>query len=217
MRVVLLGGPGSGKGTQAKLIEKRRGGRQLSTGDILRSAIEKGTDLGYAARQYMDAGQLVPDEVVLDLIREVFRSEAYRGGFILDGFPRTIAQAEGLDHLLGEMELALDEVISIEVPDEAIINRLGKRRTCEGCGELFNLDTRPPKAPDTCDRCGGALVQREDDRPETVRRRLEVYHRETEPLKAYYAERNLLRAVNGDRDVERVYEDVVTGWDSLSS
>ncbi len=217
MRLVLLGAPGAGKGTQAKLIEKQWGVRQLSTGDILRSAVEKETELGQTARRYMDTGRLLPDEVMLDLIREVLGSLEYGGGFILDGFPRTITQAEGLDRLLGEMGLALDEVLSIEVPDEAIVNRLGKRRTCEDCGELFNLDTRPPKQPGVCDRCGGRLSRREDDGPETVGRRLEVYHRETEPLKAYYAERGLLRAVNGDRDVERIYGEIVGGWDSRPS
>jgi adenylate kinase len=209
MRLILLGAPGAGKGTQAKLIEARAGIRQLSTGDILRSAVERGTELGETAREYMETGRLVPDEVMLDLIREMLGSEEYRNGFVLDGFPRTIAQADGLDRLVGELGLTLDAVLSIEVPDSSIVQRLGNRRSCEGCGELFNLDTRPPKDLGVCDHCGGTLIQREDDKPETVRQRLEVYHRQTEPLKAYYAERGLLRTVDGDRDVEAVYSDLV--------
>jgi adenylate kinase len=208
MRVVLLGGPGAGKGTQAKLIEARQGIRQLSTGDLLRSAVDAETELGKTARQYMDGGQLVPDEVVLGLIREVLGKDEYRDGFVLDGFPRTIAQAEGLDGLLGELELTLDAVFSIEVPDEVIVRRLGNRRNCDRCGDLFNLDTRPPKVSGLCDRCGAALGQRDDDKPETVSRRLEVYHRQTEPLKAYYAERGLLHTVDGNRDVEAIYADL---------
>lgn len=210
--MVLLGAPGAGKGTQAKLIEERRRIRQLSTGDILRSAVERGTPLGRTARSYMDAGQLVPDEVMLDLIRETIGSGAYGSGFILDGFPRTIAQAEGLDRLLADMDSGLDAVISIEVPDASIIQRLGDRCTCEQCGELYNLSSRPPKKPGVCDRCGGGLVRREDDAPQTVARRLEVYHRQTEPLKAYYAERRLLRTIDGDRDVESIYGDLEKAW-----
>jgi adenylate kinase len=217
MRLVLLGAPGSGKGTQARLIEKRRGIRQLSTGDILRSAMEKETPLGQTVRQYMDAGRLVPDGVMLDLIRDVLRSEDYRGGFVLDGFPRTLIQARDLDRLLEEMDLALDAVIILDVSDEAVINRLGKRRICEDCSESFNLDTCPPEVPETCDRCGGRLIQREDDQPDTVRRRLEVYHRETEPLRAYYDERHQLRSVDGNRGVEAIRRDVSEILDSRAS
>lgn len=216
MRLILLGPPGAGKGTQAKLIEARLGIPPLSTGDILRSAVEKGTPLGRTAREYMDGGRLVPDDVVLDLMRDVLNSGDYRRGFILDGFPRTIAQARGLDRLLEEMGLSLDGVLSIEVPDASIVKRLEDRRTCEGCGALFNLTSRPSKEPGVCDRCGGALFQRDDDRPETIKGRLEVYHRQTEPVKAYYAERGMLRAVDGNRDVEGIYRDLEKAWTSRS-
>ncbi|MCK4547741.1 MAG: adenylate kinase [Candidatus Eisenbacteria sp.] len=208
MRLVLLGGPGAGKGTQAKLLQARLGIRQLSTGDLLRSAVEEGSALGKAARGFMEQGQLVPDEVVLGLIREVVGSDEYSDGFALDGFPRTVAQAEGLDRLLEELGLSLDAVLSIEVPDGVIVRRLGNRRTCGRCGELFNLDTRLPRTSGLCDCCGAKLVQRDDDKPETVRRRLEVYHDHTEPLKTRYAEQGLLRTVDGDRDVEAIYEDL---------
>jgi adenylate kinase len=208
MRWVFLGGPGAGKGTQAKRVEAAGGPPQLSTGDLLRSAVERGTDLGRKARSFMDAGALVPDDIMLGLIREVLSTDKYRGGFILDGFPRTVAQAEGLGELLEEMRLGLDGVLSIEVPDEVIVGRLSNRWMCEGCGELYNLKSRRPRRPDACDCCGGRLVQRDDDRPDTVRRRLEVYHRETEAVKAYYSGKGCLRTLDGNRSADDVFRDL---------
>jgi len=208
MRVVLLGPPGAGKGTQAKRLEASRGIRQLSTGDLLRSAVDEGTALGRKAASYMDAGRLVPDEVMLGLIRDVLPTGAYRDGFLLDGFPRTVEQARGLDRLLDEAGAGLDAVLSLEIPDGELIRRLGNRRSCEACGEPYNLESRPPQADGVCDRCGGRLVQRDDDRPETVQRRLEVYHEQTEPVKAYYADRGLLTSVDGGRSVDAVGGDL---------
>lgn len=216
MRLVLLGGPGAGKGTQAKQLEGKYQVRQLSTGDILRAAVEAGTNLGKNAREYMDEGRLVPDELVLELISETLKSDEYSAGFVLDGFPRTIAQAEGLDRLLKELRLSLDAVVSIEVPDTSIVKRLGDRRSCECCGALFNLRSCAPAVSGVCDDCGGQLIQREDDKPETVLRRLEVYHQQTEPLKAYYAERGLLRSIDGDRSVEAIFDDLEKVWSSGS-
>lgn len=204
-RLVLLGPPGAGKGTQAAFLVERYGLAYIATGDILREAKAAGTPLGLSAKGYMDRGELVPDEVVVGLVRERLERPAIREqGFLLDGFPRTVAQAEALDRLLTELELPLQHVLNLRVDPELLTQRLSRRRTCGACGEVYNLDNRPPKAAGKCDHCGGDLVQRSDDAEETVRNRLAVYTRQTEPLIAYYAGRGVLREIDGEQPIEAV-------------
>ena len=191
MKLILLGAPGAGKGTQAEVLCKELNIPTISTGNILRAAIKDGTPTGLKAKSYMDAGQLVPDEVIIGIITERLAQEDCRNGFILDGVPRTIAQAEALE----KAGIQFDDVISIEISDETIVERMAGRRVCEHCGATYHLVAVPPKTPGVCDKCGGKLIQRHDDEPETVLARLEVYHRETEPLKGFYAERGLLKSV----------------------
>jgi adenylate kinase len=202
-RIVLLGPPGAGKGTLAQGLEARWGAPQISTGDMLRQAVREGTDLGRRAEGYMSAGEYVPDDVILEMMRERLAQADAAGGFILDGFPRTVAQAEGLDRILRDQGVALDAAIDLQVPEEELVRRLSGRLVCPRCEAIYQADTRPPKAPGRCDRCGGELVQREDDRPEAVRRRLEVYAREAEPLLAYYRGKGLLHPVDGVADDDR--------------
>ena len=192
-------------------VPARWGAPQISTGDMLREAVREGTELGRRAQTYMNAGEYVPDEVILEMMRERLAQADAEQGFILDGFPRTLAQAEGLDRILAGLSVSLDAVIDLEVPEEELIRRLSGRLVCPHCEAIYQQDTRPPKMPGRCDRCGGELVQRQDDRPEAVRRRLEVYGQETEPLQRYYRERGLLHAVNGmgpgdatEREIERI-------------
>ncbi|MGM9663064.1 MAG: adenylate kinase [Oscillospiraceae bacterium] len=194
MRLILLGAPGAGKGTQAEILSKALAIPTISTGNILRAAIKDGTPTGLKAKAYMDAGQLVPDEVIIGIITERLAKDDCAKGYILDGVPRTIAQAEALE----KAGIQFDAVVSIEIADEAIVKRMGGRRVCESCGSSYHLVAVPPKQEGVCDNCGGKLVQRKDDAPETVLSRLEVYHKETEPLKAFYAERGLLKAVDGN-------------------
>jgi adenylate kinase len=214
MNLLLLGAPGAGKGTQGALIAERYGIRKISTGDLLREAVAKGTPLGQTAKSYMDAGELVPDEVMLGLIREELTGkgadpEAARG-FILDGFPRTLRQAEGLDRLLDEIGRPLDAVVVVSVPDDVLIRRLSGRRTCARCGAVYNVFLDPPEVPGVCDRCGGELVERADDAAATVRRRLEVYREMTEPLIAYYeGGRTPVYRIDGNRPVEEVHRAIV--------
>ncbi|MFO7260960.1 MAG: adenylate kinase [bacterium] len=215
MNLLLLGAPGAGKGTQGALIAERYGIPKISTGDLLREAVREGTPLGQQAKSYMDAGELVPDEVMLGLIREVLTGggtgdgEVGRG-FVLDGFPRTVRQAEGLDRLLDEIGKPLDAVVVISVPDEVLVRRLSGRRTCAECGAVYNVYLEPPRTPGRCDRCGGALVERADDAAATVRRRLEVYHEQTEPVIAYYERsRTPVYRVDGDRPVDEVQRAIV--------
>jgi len=211
MNLLLLGAPGAGKGTQGALIAERYGIPKISTGDLLREAVRKGTPLGQEAKTYMDAGELVPDEVMLGLIREVLTGDAMvERGFVLDGFPRTLRQAEGLDRLLDAIGKPLDAVIVVSVPDEVLIRRLSGRRTCADCGAVYNVYLEPPSTPGRCDRCGGALVERADDTAATVRRRLEVYHEQTEPVIAYYERsRTPVYRVDGDRPVDEVQRAIV--------
>ena len=191
MKLILLGAPGAGKGTQAEVLCKELNIPTISTGNILRAAIKDGTPTGLKAKSFMDAGQLVPDEVIIGIITERLAQDDRRNGFILDGVPRTIAQAEALE----KAGIQFDHVVSIEISDETIVERMAGRRVCEHCGATYHLVAVPPKTPGVCDKCGGKLIQRHDDEPETVLARLEVYHKETEPLKGFYAERGLLRSV----------------------
>lgn len=204
MRLVFLGPPGAGKGTQAQHLEEKYGARQIATGDILRRAVQEETALGKKAKAYLDKGELVPDEVVIGLVAERLRADDCRQGFVLDGFPRTIAQAEGLEKVLGQLDAALDSVLCLRVPNEAIVQRLTGRRTCRKCGALYHLTFSPPRQEGVCDRCGGALFQREDDREETIRSRLKVYDNQTAPLVDYYRKKGLLREIDGVGSVEEI-------------
>ena len=192
MKLILLGAPGAGKGTQAEILCKELNIPTISTGNILRAAIKNGTPTGLKAKAFMDDGKLVPDEVIIGIINERLAEEDCANGYILDGVPRTIAQAEAIE----KAGIVFDHVISIEIADETIINRMSNRRVCEDCGASYHLVAVPPKVEGVCDKCGGKLVQRKDDAPETVKARLDIYHKETEPLKGFYAERGLLRSVD---------------------
>ena len=204
VRVIFLGPPGAGKGTQARRLAAEFGIPQIATGDILREAVAKQTRLGLEAKRYMDTGMLMPDEVVVGLVAEQLDHAAARQGFFLDGFPRTMAQAEALEALLKEHGLALDRVVFLEVSEAELLHRLTGRRVCTRCGATFHLVFSPPRVAGTCDRCGGDLLQREDDSEATVRRRLAVYSRETAPLLDSYASRGLLTRVKGDGSMEVV-------------
>lgn len=200
MKLILLGAPGAGKGTQAERLCKQLNIPTISTGNILRAAIKDGTPTGLKAKSYMDAGKLVPDEVIIGIITERLAQEDCRNGYILDGVPRTIAQAKALE----EIGIQFDHVISIETADSVVSERLVGRRMCQNCGATFHITNNPPKAEGVCDVCGHSLIQRDDDRADTVRHRLEVYHRETEPLKDFYQQRNVLRMVENEGGIESV-------------
>lgn len=191
MKLILLGAPGAGKGTQAEVLCNELNIPTISTGNILRAAIKNGTPTGLKAKSFMDAGKLVPDEVIIGIITDRLAEDDCKDGFILDGVPRTIAQAEAME----KAGITFDAVVSIEISDEAIMERMSGRRVCESCGASYHLVAVPPKVDGVCDKCGGKLVQRKDDAPETVKDRLTVYHKETEPLKDFYAERGLLKPV----------------------
>lgn len=208
MRMILLGPPGAGKGTQAKMLEEKLGIPQISTGDILRKSIDLGTELGNKAKAYMGDGQLVPDEIAIELIKErIIRDDCSRG-FILDGFPRTIVQAEKLDETLAEMKLGIDAVIDFEVDPKELIVRLTGRRSCSDCGAMFHDETRPPKKKGFCDHCGSELYQRPDDNEETILKRLEVYENETAPLKDFYRKRGNLKTLEGRGSVDEIFSQV---------
>ena len=194
MKMILLGPPGAGKGTQAEILSRVFDIPTISTGNILRAAVKAGTPTGLKAKSYMDAGKLVPDEVIIGIVQERLAQEDCKGGFILDGVPRTIAQAVALE----ERGLEFDHVISLEIDDDAIVKRMDGRRVCTQCGAPFHTESKPPKQEGVCDLCGGALMERDDDKPETVRDRLVVYHNETEPLKHFYEARGKLDMVPGD-------------------
>jgi len=202
--VVLLGPPGAGKGTQAKLLQEEFAACQISTGDILRQAVAQQTPLGQEAAQYINRGALVPDDVIVNLVAERLKQKDCEKGFILDGFPRTIAQAESLDAILKRMNLSLNGVLSVQVPEQVIIERLAGRRTCKSCGALSHVVFNPPKKAGVCDRCGGELFQRDDDREETIAHRLKVYESQTAPLADYYRERGLLRAIDGVGAIDQI-------------
>lgn len=208
MNVVLLGAPGAGKGTQAAKMVQEFALPHISTGDIFRKAVADGTPLGLEAKRYMDAGELVPDEVTIGIVKERLAQPDCADGFILDGFPRTVPQADALGSALSSMGTALDAVILVDVPKAALVERLTSRRQCRVCGKIYNVMSDMPSNPEVCDACGGEVYQRADDSVETVTNRLDVYERNTQPLIEYYREKGLLRTVDGDRDVDAVFHDV---------
>ena len=198
MNLIMLGAPGAGKGTQAAILNQKLGIPTISTGNILRAAVKDGTPIGLKAKEYMDHGHLVPDDVIIGIINERLQAEDCKKGYILDGVPRTIAQAEALD----KAGIVFDAVINLEISEEEILQRMSGRRVCEKCGASYHVVAIPPKVEGVCDACGGTLVQRADDAPKTVASRLEVYHRETEPLKEYYAKKGNLKEIFNQATVE---------------
>jgi adenylate kinase len=210
MNLILLGPPGAGKGTQAKMLVDRFGIPQISTGDILRAAVKEGTPMGIRAKSFMDAGGLVPDEVVVGIVRERLQKGDCAPGFILDGFPRTAPQADALKDTLASLGRQLDAVISLEVDADALVERLTGRRTCRQCGRGYHLRFDPPRTAGRCDVCGGELYQRDDDREETIRKRLQVYDEQTSPLTAYYRNAGLLTTIDGMLDIGEVQERILS-------
>ena len=205
MRLILLGPPGSGKGTQANLLQDKFSIPKISTGDILRAAVKDNTELGIKARNFMDNGELVPDEIVIGLIKERIVEPDCKGGYILDGFPRTIVQAEKLGETLAAMDQDIDSVVDLEVdPDELLVRLIG-RSTCKNCGAMFHQTSHPPKVEGVCDECGGELYQRPDDNEETIVKRLEIYHKETAPLKEFYRKQGKLQSIQGRGGMEDIF------------
>ena len=205
MKLILLGAPGAGKGTQAEVISEKYNIPTISTGNIIRAALKNGTEMGLKAKSYIDAGNLVPDDVVIGIIKERLADEDCNNGFILDGFPRTIPQAEALDN----MGIIIDKVVDIDVPDENIVNRMSGRRVCKACGSSYHIENKKPKVEGVCDNCGGELQIRKDDAPETVLDRLNVYHEQTEPLKDFYAKCGKLRSVEGTAPITEITEAIL--------
>ena len=208
MRLVLLGAPGAGKGTQAKKLIEKHGIPQISTGDILRKAVADGTPLGKEAKSYMDKGELVPDKVVIGLIEDRLKQPDCKKGFILDGFPRNTAQAETLDAMLKKLNMPLDSALSVDVPKDDLMKRLTGRRTCKGCQQMYNVYFSPPKKNGVCDRCGGELFHRDDDKEETIKRRLDVYDAQTAPLINYYKKSGILKSVIGVGGIDEIFKKV---------
>lgn len=204
----MLGAPGAGKGTQAKRIAAKFSIPHISTGDIFRANIKNNTPLGAKAKSYMDKGELVPDELVIELIMDRFSQDDCVNGYVLDGFPRTIPQAEELDKALKSVNDNLDYAIDVEVPDDNIINRMSGRRACVNCGATYHIVHNPPKVENECDTCNGELILRDDDKPETVKNRLDVYHTQTEPLLKYYTEKGILYTVDGTQDMDTVFDSI---------
>ena len=206
MNLILLGGPGAGKGTQAKKLIDKFQIPQISTGDILRAAVKEGTEMGKKAKEYMDAGKLVPDEVVIGIIKDRLAQPDCKKGFILDGFPRTVPQAEALDKVLTALSSKIDHVVSIDVDEEALVTRLTGRRTCKNaaCGQMFHITFSPPKKEGICDKCGSELYQREDDKAETVKNRIRVYFEQTAPLIEYYRRKGVLAEIDGGKPIDEV-------------
>jgi adenylate kinase len=208
MRIILLGPPGAGKGTQAKMMERDFGIPQLSTGDIIRLAIQNQTEWGRKAEEFVKAGKLVPDEVVIGIVKEKLSGKDLANGFILDGFPRTLPQAEALEEMLWELGIQIDAVLYFQMDSDEIVRRLSARRICEKCQTPYNLLSKPPKNDEICDQCGGKVIQRPDDRPEVVRERLRVYEEQTSPLVEFYSRKGLLRVIPSNGSIEEVYERV---------
>ena len=209
MKIVMLGAPGAGKGTQAKMIAEKYSIPHISTGDIFRANIKNRTELGKKAKSFIDKGQLVPDELTLDLIMDRFKEDDCKNGYVLDGFPRTIPQAEALDEALKANGEKVDFAIDIDVPDENIVRRMGGRRACVNCGATYHIVYSPTKVEGKCDKCGEELIVRDDDKPETVLSRLEVYHNQTQPLIDYYNEQGILKSVDGTIDMKDVFNEIV--------
>ena len=209
MKIIMLGAPGAGKGTQAKQIADKYSIPHISTGDIFRANIKNGTELGQKAKKYMDQGLLVPDELTLELIMDRFQNPDCANGYVLDGFPRTIPQAESLTEALDKLGQKMDFAIDVDVPDESIINRMSGRRACLSCGATYHIVYNPTKVEGICDRCGNPVVLRDDDKPETVQKRLKVYHEQTQPLIDYYKKQNILKSVDGTQPMEKVFADIV--------
>jgi len=209
MNLILLGPPGAGKGTQAKMLIDRFTIPQISTGDILRAAVKEGTPMGVKAKSYMDAGSLVPDEVVVGIVRERLQKPDCSKGFILDGFPRTVPQADALKESLRDLGKDITSVVSLEVDTEALVTRLTGRRTCRQCGRGFHVSFDPPSNDGVCDACGGELYQRDDDQESTIRNRLQVYHDQTAPLVAYYEQDGLVAAIDGMQEIDVVRADIL--------
>ena len=209
MKIIMLGAPGAGKGTQAKKIAEKYTIPHISTGDIFRANIKNNTELGQKAKTYMDKGELVPDELVCDLVVDRIQQADCEKGYILDGFPRTIPQAEALEAALNAIEQKLDYAIDIDVPDENIINRMSGRRACVGCGATYHVVFNPTKVEGKCDVCGESLILRDDDKPETVKKRLDVYHTQTQPLIDFYSARKVLVEVDGTQSMDKVFEDIM--------
>ena len=208
MKLVLLGAPGAGKGTQAKKLIEKYHIPQISTGDLLRAAVAAGTPLGKEAKSYMDKGELVPDRVVLGMVEERLKQDDCRKGYILDGFPRNTLQAEALDRILGALGMSMDAALSVDVPFDDLMKRLTGRRTCKACGQMYNVYFNPPKGEGKCDKCGGTLFQRDDDREETIKKRLEVYNAQTAPLIGYYKGKGILKSVNGTGGIDEIFKSV---------
>ena len=209
MKIIMLGAPGAGKGTQAKMLADKYKIPHVSTGDIFRANIKNGTELGTKAKVYMDQGMLVPDELTCDLVVDRIKQDDCKDGYILDGFPRTIPQAECLDKALDALNDKIDFAVNVEVPDENIIRRMSGRRACLSCGRTYHIVYNPPKEEGICDECKKELVLRDDDKPETVEKRLKVYHEQTQPLIDYYKAQNILKTVDGTQPMEKVFADIV--------
>ena len=210
MKIIMLGAPGAGKGTQAKKIAEKYSIPHISTGDIFRANIKNGTELGKKAKTYMDQGLLVPDELVVDLVVDRVGQDDAKNGYVLDGFPRTIPQADVLDKELTKLGDKVDFAINVDVPDENIVRRMSGRRACLKCGATYHIEHIPPKKEGICDTCGSELVQRDDDKPETVQNRLSVYHEQTQPLIEYYDKKNILKTVDGTKDMQEVFNNIVS-------
>lgn len=215
MNIILMGLPGAGKGTQASEIVKKFPIPHISTGDMFRKAIKEETELGKEAKSYMDRGELVPDEVTVGIVKERISEDDAKKGFLLDGFPRTIEQAEALNNIMSELDRNIDAVINIEVPEEELMNRLTGRRICEKCGTTYHLVFNPPKVDGVCDIDGGKLYQRKDDNPETVSNRLSVNVKQSKPILEYYDEKGVLKNIDGAKDIDEVTKDVIDILDQL--
>lgn len=209
MKIIMLGAPGAGKGTQAKRLAAKYNIPHISTGDIFRANIKNNTELGNKAKVYMDQGLLVPDELVVDLVVDRFKNPDCANGYVLDGFPRTIPQAEALDKALANNQDAIEYAIDVDVPDEVIIDRMAGRRACLNCGATYHTITIPPKMEGICDTCDSPLVLREDDKPETVKKRLTVYHEQTQPLIEYYSKKGILKSIDGTKTMDEAFEEVI--------
>jgi len=208
MRIVLLGAPGAGKGTQAKILIEKYGMPQISTGDLLRAAVGAGTVLGKEAKSFMDKGELVPDSVVLGMVEERLKQDDCKKGYILDGFPRNTAQAEALDKMLAALNMSLTAALSVDVPFEDLMKRLTGRRTCKGCGQMYNIFFKAPAKEGVCDKCSGELFQRDDDKEATIKKRLEVYTAQTEPLIGYYKSKGILKSISGTGSIDEIFKKV---------